>query len=265
MHKQKNTIFMPMNGIRLHSEHRTGVQWHPAGMHVPVRDAATSPSVWSIPISTNSSLAERYSDMLHADELNKGLRFHQDKHRTRYLVGRIVLRHLLGQALATDPKAVRFTYGLHRKPFLEHANQSFSFNLSYTEDHVIIALDPAMPVGIDIERVNTGFEFDSMAEICFSDREIRYIGHSHEHFFTLWTRKEAILKLSGKGIGEHLPSVEVLDGTGEAQRDNVGEVASSALQLYTFAPQPTLLASLATARPFEEFAFYRWEDGLMPA
>lgn len=251
---------MPMNGIFLHSEHQTHASWQPAGLHLPASDIATAPTVWSVPVSANARQAQSVADILSPEEINKGLRFHQARHRTRFLLGRAVLRQLLGQALALPPQAVRFKLGTHNKPLLEGVRQPLSFNLSYTEDHVIIAIDPTQAVGIDIERIKTDFDYGTMVDACFSPREIEYIGDAHGRFYSLWTRKEALLKLSGKGIGEHLPSVEVLDGPGIATRDNVGDTPADRLRLYTFEVQPMLLASLATARPYREFSFYRWQE-----
>lgn len=249
-----------MKAILLQNYHRAVSAWQPGSIRAPVSDISTLPSVWSVPIPPNVSEASRFVDTLSPEEINKGLRFHQVRHRNRFLLGRVVLRHLLGNALGISPRAVRFHMGQHGKPFVSAASQPLSFSLSYTDGHVIIAIDPRHPIGVDIERVKTDFEFESMMDACFSPREITHIGTDAVRFYTLWTRKEAILKLTGKGIGEHLPSFEVLDGDSEAQRENVGDTDANTLNLHTFDVQPQTVATLCTPRRFEEFEFYRWQQ-----
>ena len=249
-----------MNGIILHSEHRPDPSWRDGGVHLPAPDMAEVPTVWSVPVPDSHTLTQHFIDTLSAEEINRGSRFHQARHRNRFLLGRVVLRHLLGRALAIAPRSLQFKLGMHNKPFLDGVKQPLSFSLSYTDNHVIIAIAPLHAVGIDIEHIKTDFEFESMVDACFSPREIQYIGEEHRRFYTLWTRKEAVLKLTGKGIGEHLPDFEVLDGSGAVQPDNVGTTATDRLHLFTFEVQPTLLATLCTSRPFDAFACYRWQE-----
>lgn len=250
-----------MKSILLQNDHCAVTTWHPGGMHLPVSDIASGPTVWSVPILTNADEATRFADTLSPEEINKGLRFHQARHRHRFLQGRVVLRHLLGQALGIPPHAVRFRLGEHNKPFVAGVSQPLSFSLSYTDDHVLIAIDPHYPIGIDIELVKTDFDFESMMDACFSPREIQHIDNAPARFYTLWTRKEAILKLTGKGIGEHLPSFEVLDGASEVQQKNVGNTEANPLHLHTFEVPSQMLATLCTPRRFEAFRCYRWQPG----
>src|SRR5690554_4552039 len=123
---------MAMNGIFLRSEHYAATPWQPAGWHLPATDIAAVPTVWSIPVSANQRQAQHIADTLSPEEVNRGMRFHQARHRTRFLLGRAVLRYLLGQALGLPPKAVRFKLGIHNKPLLDDVRQPLSFNLSYT-------------------------------------------------------------------------------------------------------------------------------------
>ncbi len=69
-------------------------------------------------------------------------------------------------------------------------------------------------VGVDVERVRTLDDADSLVERFFSAREHALYTALEPHdkpvaFFNLWTRKEALLKATGEGIGELLNRVEV--------------------------------------------------------
>src|SRR5690606_33945398 len=128
----------------------------------------------------------------------------------RFKAAHTALRLLLGYATASDPAAVRFKKAHHNKPILEvPVDADIQFNLSYTENGAIIGLDTRQPIGVDIEWSQRPLAIETMLDACFSTDEIAYIcaqpSEMHRRFFTLWTRKEAILKLTGEGIGEHLP------------------------------------------------------------
>ena len=80
------------------------------------------------------------------------------------------------------------------KPYLENG---VHISLSHTENAVAAAVC-TKPVGVDIERIKTP-NFD-VARRCFSDAEQEYCVNSPNHFYEIWTRKEAYTKRSGEGI-----------------------------------------------------------------
>ncbi len=99
-----------------------------------------------------------------------------------------------------------FSFGEHGKPFLaEHPD--LHFNLSHCRVAVACAVSHS-PVGIDIESIRTArpdlvrrtmnaAEAQSILSADDPDRE----------FTILWTRKEAVLKLSGRGIVDDMRDV----------------------------------------------------------
>lgn len=93
-------------------------------------------------------------------------------------------------------------YGPHGKPYIKE--QPFFYNISHSEDYVFCAVS-GQEIGADIQRKVSGRE-RGVAERFFSVREkaaIREIcddAQKRDMFFRLWTRKEALGKLSGDGI-----------------------------------------------------------------
>jgi 4'-phosphopantetheinyl transferase len=85
------------------------------------------------------------------------------------------------------------------------------YNLSHSGDWIVLAI-ATLPIGADVEFIDDAFPFQDILEDNFSRTEAKYIGTSPERFFTLWTRKEATLKATGQGLGNHLNITPALDG-----------------------------------------------------
>ena len=94
-----------------------------------------------------------------------------------------------------------FGYGPHGKPYLEEYPQ-IHFNLSHCKRGVLCVLSTVAPVGCDIEEIPTHVEPEVM-QLCLSPQEIEQVksaAHPGTEFAQLWTRKEALVKLSGTGL-----------------------------------------------------------------
>ena len=103
-----------------------------------------------------------------------------------------------------------FDYGEHGKPFIV-GHPDIHFNISHCREAVLVAVSDR-PVGADVECIR---EYkDSLVRYTMNDAEIARIeqsDHPDRTFIHLWTMKEAKLKLSGRGITDHMK--DVLDGT----------------------------------------------------
>ena len=116
-------------------------------------------------------------------------------------------------------QALRETYGITEQPsFLigEHGKPELSlnsklstlnFNLSHCKSALAVALS-ASPVGIDVESV--GRYSESLARHVLNDSEFAEVSQSPNPqipFTRLWTQKEAVVKLTGRGIDDDLPNL----------------------------------------------------------
>ena len=99
-----------------------------------------------------------------------------------------------------------FEYGEHGKPAIV-GQPHIHFNLSHCREAVICVLSDR-PVGVDVESIR---EYkDSLVRYTMNEHEVRQIEqaeHPEVEFIRLWTMKEAVLKLSGRGIVDDLKSV----------------------------------------------------------
>ncbi|MFB2121522.1 4'-phosphopantetheinyl transferase superfamily protein [Parapedobacter sp. 2B3] len=224
----------------------------------------TLPSVWLVDAArAHAMLDDRYNQILSSDEVGRAERFHQPAHRIRYKASHTVLRMLLAGITHADAATLRFVGGHHNKPKLtDYQRPSITFNLSHTEHTSMIAVADGAGIGADIEWIRRPIVIDDMLAACFSANEIDYITSRPEEgmrdrFFTLWTRKEAILKLTGEGIGEHLPLFEVLDGTCVAEKEIIGGTPPDRIYLYSFRLADDYVGCFATAEPTDLRSVYR--------
>ncbi|WP_257668208.1 4'-phosphopantetheinyl transferase family protein [Parapedobacter tibetensis] len=206
-----------------------------------------------------------HTAILNEDEQLRSNRFFQQRHADRFTAGRIALRFILAGLLDTHPKSINLVNNERRKLFIgaQHG-KTLHFNLSYAGDYILIAIDRDAPVGLDIEQLNTGFEIEPMLTGCFSANEIEFISGvsdngQHHRFFALWTRKEAILKLTGLGIGDHLPWFEVLDGSQSTEASTIGGRPQQDIHVRSFEMPQGYIGSLATEHRHATIAFHKFD------
>ena len=96
-------------------------------------------------------------------------------------------------------------YNEHGKPL----SDAIFFNVSHSDDFVLLARSEA-EIGIDIEHIAKDVDSDLINHVC-SQEEVDYINQNDKNkaFYTLWTKKEAILKLEGIGLTNKLKDILV--------------------------------------------------------
>lgn len=171
--------------------------------------------VWRINITTLVPHLSDLQKLLDLQETEKTQRYHQEKDRQSRIISRAVLRILLGRYLATGPKEIRFQLNYNKKLLLQNISaKNLHFNVSHSGDWILIAVS-INPIGVDAEQINASFTYQNLLDFSFSLEEKNYIqsaANSHQSFYKLWTRKEALLKATGKGLIDDLISVPSLDG-----------------------------------------------------
>ncbi|MDF1519767.1 MAG: 4'-phosphopantetheinyl transferase superfamily protein [Brevefilum sp.] len=122
----------------------------------------------------------------------------------RWVITHGILRLVLGQILQMAPQRLKFGENRYQKPFLScPADSNLSFNLSHSEEFLLIALTKGRRIGIDVERLSPDRDFAAIAPLVFSPEEQALLSCSSDprlDFYTLWTAKEAILKATGRGF-----------------------------------------------------------------
>jgi len=142
------------------------------------------------------------------DEKARADRFHREEDRNRFMAARAILRKILADCLdradAPRGRMLRFGYGAHGKPFLMDDPQ-LRFNVSHSEDLIVIAATRVGEVGVDIERQRLIKDMDGVVRLVFNDAERAAIlgcppAGRPMVFYRIWTRKEALIKAMGSGL-----------------------------------------------------------------
>lgn len=151
--------------------------------------------------------------LLSDDERSRAARFHFDRDRHRFIVGRAGLRQILATYLNDDPTNVKFSYSAYGKPRLQDSKIDLRFNVSHSDSLGVIAVTRGREIGVDIEKIRDDIEVEQLANRFFSSAEIAAFSAA-EHpktgtFFRIWTCKEAFLKGQGMGLALPLDSFDV--------------------------------------------------------
>ena len=196
---------------------------------IPQRElGADEAHIWRLPRDVDESALARLSEFLSPDESARAARLLSETIRRRFQAGRGLLRSILGMYHGVSPGSLRFCYGPNGKPgliFDQSPSQmrtpgALHFNLAHSEGVGLLAITQAGPVGVDIEQIRRLENFEGLVKQFFSPREAAAFSRLAPAeqplaFFNLWTRKEALLKATGLGIGSLLHKVEVTFLPGE--------------------------------------------------
>ena len=175
--------------------------------------------VWRLALDQPERVVAEFRATLEADELERAGRFHFEKHRRHFVVGRGGLRYVLARYLNLKPEEFRFSYGTYGKPVL--AGEGLRFNMSHSHGVALFAVARDREVGVDVEHIRADFATEDIARRFFSRAEVaRFNALPKEEqvaaFFRCWTRKEAYIKAIGRGLSEPLDAFDVTLTPGEA-------------------------------------------------
>src|SRR5882757_8470739 len=95
---------------------------------------------WRATLAWPDAAAHRLEQCLSADERDRMGRFRFAKDRRRYLIGRGVLRTLLGRYLEVAAQKLRFATTAAGKPHLATGQGQLQFNLAHSGEYVLIAI-----------------------------------------------------------------------------------------------------------------------------
>lgn len=150
--------------------------------------------------------------LLSDNEVERVSKFVFENDRTMYILTHACLKKVLSLKTGLAPASIHYSYSEFEKPYLQ--NERVQFNLSHSKVFFAIALSDHLPVGIDTENFCREIDWKPVSRLYFTTKEIAWVkSHDLEEevkaFFTLWTRKEALLKAIGCGITNELASVDV--------------------------------------------------------
>lgn len=176
--------------------------FQPADTHPVLRPAELH--LWLVPLDSPLAATD---PVLTADEWLRAERFHHAIDRQRYIASHTALRNILAPYVPASPGSLRFIRGDFGKPSL--AGSLLRFNLSHSEDLMLLAITHGREVGVDLEAVRENLSFEMLSDHYFPPEDQWQLRITPEpqrraKFFEIWTRAEAQLKARGLGLCETL-------------------------------------------------------------
>lgn len=159
----------------------------------------------------DEQLLSRYLQVLSKEESLQYKRFLREKDQKQYLLTRALLRSVLSlyhsDLRPADWLFKRNSYG---KPFIDNTlhKNDLSFNLSHTDNLVVLAVTLNHNIGIDAEHLLKTTNFLNTAKKVFTHHEYEQLqslppSERMRRFMDIWTLKEAYVK--ARGIGLSIP------------------------------------------------------------
>lgn len=137
--------------------------------------------------------------LLSAQRRERVLAIRNEEQRRQSVAAYLLLCHALatlGDSFSAPPV---FAYNEHGKPFLKD-HPDVHFSMSHCHGAVAVAI-ASSATGIDIERI--GRYNESLVRHTMNDTEQQAVFSSsapQREFIRLWTKKEAVLKMTGEGL-----------------------------------------------------------------
>lgn len=172
---------------------------------------------------------------LSAEELIRARTMSSERAR-RFVAARAALRELLGSLLGVARADVEIRYGPHGKPEVEGP---LRFSVAHSGELVLMAAALGREVGVDVERVRRLSDPAGLArEVLDAGEQDAFAALApHERdadLLAAWTRKEALLKALGIGLGP--------DAWSTVNREK------GRFSIRTLAPAPGYVGALAVER-----------------
>jgi 4'-phosphopantetheinyl transferase len=148
-------------------------------------------------------------------EQARARRFRSEKHAAQWAFFHAGLREILGYYAGREPLDLEFRIAERDKPSLREAGEPpIHFNLSHSGELALLAITRRAPVGVDIEHMRELNDRDALVQRFFSSAEQAAYGRLPEAgrgrcFYTIWTRKEALIKANGMGLATPLDAFDV--------------------------------------------------------
>lgn len=161
--------------------------------------------IWHGNIAAENAHYQSYRRILDAAEQAHAEKIKNDLLHKRYVEVHGRLRNILAQTLNEPPEKIKINKAEHGKPYLPDTPE-LAFNLSHSADTLVIAVGWNCQLGVDVEFCKPRTNLIGLVEKCFAEEESAYwlklpeAQKTHE-FYRFWTRKEAFVKATGRGIG----------------------------------------------------------------
>ena len=140
--------------------------------------------------------------LLPEDRIRKAKRFVREEDRLRSLCAGFLLTRWIGD----------YSVDGFGKP----RSEKCCFSLSHSEDLVGLAVGGDREIGLDLERVRAGKDFDRLARFCLSGEELACLGRDAD-FLSAFVAKESLAKAEGQGLAGGPRAIPAFPLNGEVE------------------------------------------------
>lgn len=186
-------------------------------MSCPVPEKRTNrPTTYLADLRDHLTQENRLWGLLSCAEKARADRYRVPLKRTTFILGRGILRDLLGRWLRRDPASLAFSENPHGKPLLSGDTGSSAgnlhFNLSHSGHYLLIGICEGRELGVDLQEMHPQDHPEVVSRKVFSPQENRALAGLkdqayRDRFYQFWVWKEAYLK--GLGAGFHISPQEI--------------------------------------------------------
>lgn len=222
---------------------------------IPADPCSGGASVWLCDIRSSPARMEGFEATLSAAERERAARFRLADDRLRFVASRGLARALLGAALDAEAALVPIIADSAGRPTVSTSGSraAVTFSVSHAGDLALVAISRDCEVGVDVEFKRSGLPFLDLARTAFASGGQEALtalpkAELPEAFYTLWTRREALLKALGQGLTVPADEVEVsamVDAVPRVMRVPGGYGAASGWMLHDLQLPDGYLGALA--------------------
>ena len=151
--------------------------------------------------------------LLSDDEKEASKKYRLIRDRQKYIVSKAIRRNILSQYLEMEPQTLSYFINDFKKPYIV-SEEALYFSVSYSGQYIAMAFH-SNEIGLDIEILSNSFDYETISGQVFSEDERLSINEASERakqFYTLWTRKEALIKATAQGIDDYFTQIPSLTG-----------------------------------------------------
>ena len=174
--------------------------------------------IWCASLNLRVPYVHILEKRLSFDEQQRANKFIFEKDKNRFIVGRYVLRMLIGSYLSMPAEHVQFVYGDQGKPAIDPLmnQKKLCFNLSHSKGMAVYIFALNRSLGIDLECTDKQYKCQPIIERWFTQRELTIYNElpedqKQDYFYRAWTLKEAYLKGLGGGLSIPLDDIELVN------------------------------------------------------
>jgi 4'-phosphopantetheinyl transferase len=219
---------------------------------------------WSTPLPE----AAEYLALLDPLERERHTAYRQQADRRRFLTGRVLAKTVVADLLGVAATAVRLDASCpdcdkqHGRPRVPGAELALS--ISHSGERIGLAVTPGPDVGLDVEAGRHHTE-DSLISYVLNDTELAALDRLEpsargDAFLTYWTRKEAAMKATGRGLRIPLRSLTMSEPGIHARllASADGTPAPESTRMADLDPGPGYRAAVAVLTADEIELTQRW-------